>query len=73
VIPFADPAAGTLWRKENGKPAVIRYDPTAPGTMGGACAAARALPGLGLLRAEASRPAAGEWPPVFRIVKGAAL
>lgn len=73
VIPFADPAAGTLYRKENGKPAVIRFDPTAQGTMGGACAAERALPGVGLLRNEASRLAPAEWPPVFRVVRGGGM
>jgi hypothetical protein len=73
VIPFADPATGTLRRKENGKPAVIRLDPTAAGTMGGACAVARALPAVGLLRTEASRLAPADWPPVFRILRGGGL
>ncbi len=73
VIPFADPSAGTLFRKENGKPAVIRLDPTAQGTMGGACAAARTLPGPGLLRNQASRLAPADWPPVFGITRGGAL
>lgn len=73
VIPFEDAAAGTLYRKENGKPAVIRFDPTAAQTMGGACAVARALPGVGLLRAEASRLAPADWPPVFRILRAGAL
>jgi hypothetical protein len=41
--------------------------------MGGACAVDRALPGAGLLRNEASRLAPADWPPVFGIVKGAAL
>ena len=69
VIPFEDADAGTL-RRVGGAPALIRFDPAAASTLGGACAAAR-LPALGLLRSQVS--GVGGWPLVFRIVRGAPL